>query len=234
MSNQSVIIKSNRYGLIVILDEESDWEKIKKDVAEKFSASAKFFGNAQMAICFRGRKLEASEEEELVQLIEANCQIQVTCLVDEDETTETKMREAVEQAEGKSEHVEEHELANLQDGRFYKGTLRSGQVLESETSIIILGDVNPGARVVSKGNIIVLGALKGNVFVGAAGNEAAFVAALSMEPMQIRIGDVIARSSDGKTPHRKKADDTPKIAFAEDGNIYIEPITKEVLNDIKL
>ena len=44
MSNQSVIIKSNRYGLIVILDEKPDWETIKKEVAEKFSASAKFFG----------------------------------------------------------------------------------------------------------------------------------------------------------------------------------------------
>ena len=87
-------------------------------------------------------------------------------------------------------------LMDLQDGRFYKGTLRSGQVLESETSIIILGDVNPGARVISKGNVVVLGAMKGNAFVGAAGNESAFVAALSMDPMQIRIGDVIARSSD--------------------------------------
>ena len=55
MSNQSVIIKSNRYGLIVILDEKPDWETIKKEVAEKFSASANFFGNAQMALCFQGR-----------------------------------------------------------------------------------------------------------------------------------------------------------------------------------
>ena len=124
---------------------------------------------------------------------------------------------------------------NLKDGRFYKGTLRSGQVMESETSIIILGDVNPGARVISKGNIVILGALKGNVYVGAAGNESAFVAALSMDPMQIRIGDVIARCSDkASVKKKKKAEDTPKIAFVEDGNIYIEPITKEILNDINL
>ena len=123
---------------------------------------------------------------------------------------------------------------NLQDGRFYKGTLRSGQVLESETSIIILGDVNPGARVISKGNVIVLGTLKGNIYVGAAGNENAFVAALSMEPMQIRIGDVIARCSDNGPVKKKKTEDKPKIAYVEDGNIYIEPITKEVLNDINL
>ncbi len=234
MSNQAVIIKSNRYGLVVILDDRPDWDTIKKEVAEKFSASAKFFGNAQMALCFQGRKLSTSEEQELVEVIKKSCQIQVVCLVDENQVTEQHMKQAVEQVAEAYSKPGEPELTNLQDGRFYKGTLRSGQVLESETSIIILGDVNPGARLVSKGNVIVLGALKGNVFVGAAGNESAFVAALSMDPMQIRIGDVIARSSDGAAVRRKKADDTPKIAFVEDGNIYIEPITKDVLNDIKL
>ena len=73
MSNQSVIIKSNRYGLIVILDGQPDWETIKKEVAEKFSASAKFFGNAQMALCFQGRELSAQEEQELVEVISQSC-----------------------------------------------------------------------------------------------------------------------------------------------------------------
>ena len=68
MSNQSVIIKSNRYGLNVVLDEQPDWDTIKKEVAEKFSASAKFFGNAQMALCFQGRPLSTAEEEELVEI----------------------------------------------------------------------------------------------------------------------------------------------------------------------
>ena len=213
MANQPVIIKSNKYGLIVILDAKLSWEELKKEVAEKFSSSAKFFGEVQM-----------------VEVISANCQIQIVSIIDGNEALETQMQKAVEEREENPT-----DLMNLQDGRFYKGTLRSGQVLESETSVIILGDVNPGARVISKGNVIVLGTLKGNIFVGAAGNEAAFVAALSMDPMQIRIGDVIARCSDGApVKKKKKADDTPKIAYVEDGNIYIEPITKEVLNDIRL
>ena len=233
MSNQSVVIKSNRHGLIVVLDEKTDWETLKKDVAEKFRSSAKFFGSVQMALCFQGRKLSFEEELELSDIISENCQIQIACIVDENEATETAMKQALE----RQKQGGDSDLMNLQDGRFYKGTLRSGQVLESETSIVILGDVNPGARVVSKGNVIVLGTLKGNVYVGASGNESAFVAALSMDPMQIRIGDVIARSSDSRpvpSLRKKKEEDTPKIAFVEEGNIYIEPITKEVLNDINL
>ena len=230
MANQPVIIKSNKYGLIVILDAELSMEKLKEEVAEKFRSSAKFFGAAQMAVCFQGRGLSLEEEMELVETISGNCQIRIVSIIDENEELEAQMQRALEEKEKKPA-----DLMNLQDGRLYKGTLRSGQVLESETSVIILGDVNPGARVISKGNVIVLGTLKGNIFVGAAGNEAAFVAALSMDPMQIRIGDVIARCSDGTSvKKKKKVDNTPKIAYVEDGNIYIEPITKEVLNDIRL
>ena len=228
MEKQPVIIKNNKYGLIVILDGDLEFEALQEKVAEKFRASAKFFGETQMALCFQGRKLSQEEEMALVETITGNCRLQVISIVDEDETTEQAMKKAVET------QAEREGLMDLQDGRFYKGTLRSGQVLESETSIIILGDVNPGARVISKGNVVVLGAMKGNAFVGAAGNESAFVAALSMDPMQIRIGDVIARSSDKGQAKKKKTEDVPKIAYVEDGNIYIEPITKDVLNDINL
>ena len=65
-----------------------------------------------------------------------------------------------------------------------------------ETSIIIIGDVKAGAKVVSKGNVIILGSLKGNVYAGSSGNTNAFVVALDMDPVQIRIADTIARSSD--------------------------------------
>ena len=116
-------------------------------------------------------------------------------------------------------------------GQFFKGNLRSGQVLDVETSIIIIGDVKPGAKVISKGNVIILGSLKGNVYAGSSGNQNAFVVALDMDPMQIRIADTIARSPDKP---KKKGVQITKIAFWEDGNIYIEPLDKDVMGDIRL
>ena len=124
-------------------------------------------------------------------------------------------------------------MDNTSAGQFYKGTLRSGQIFESDSSIIILGDVNPGGKVVAKGNVIILGSLKGNVFAGASGNENSFVVALNMDPMQIKIGDVIARSADS-TPRKKDKGIQPKIAFVEDGSIYIENLEQSVLEDIRL
>lgn len=47
----------------------------------------------------------------------------------------------------------------------------------------------------------------------------------------IRIADTIARSPD--KPRKKKEKET-KIAFWEDGNIYIEPLDKDVMGDIRL
>ena len=76
------------------------------------------------------------------------------------------------------------------DGQFYKGTLRGRQVLESEQSIVIIGDVEDGATVASKGNVIVTGTIYGTVIAGAAGRTDAVIAALHMQPKKLRIGGI--------------------------------------------
>jgi septum site-determining protein MinC len=53
---QPVVIKSNKYGLTVILDTQPDFETLKKAVAEKFAESKKFFKGAELAIAFDGRE----------------------------------------------------------------------------------------------------------------------------------------------------------------------------------
>lgn len=215
----SVVIKSNKYGITIILDREVSFEELKKRVAEKFRESAKFFGSVQMAVSLEGRKLSEAEQDEILNVIAENSQIQIVCVVDTDAEKEELFRQSID--------AKLKELST-QSGQFYKGMLRSGQVLETETSIVILGDVNPGAKVISKGNIIILGALKGNAFAGAAGNHSAFVVALEMNPCQIRIADVIARSSDEK----RRIDKEAKIAFIENESIYIEPLSRDILKII--
>ena len=177
-----------------------------------------------MALAFDGRWLSREEQLEIIRVIQENSSLEILCVLDQDELKESYMKQVVEGRQGDRD---------FNTGRFYKGTLRSGQVLESETSIIILGDVNPGATIVSKGNVVVLGSLKGTIHAGAVGNEDAFVAALNMSPVQIRIADAIARSGDGPI-HMKGTATGPMIAYAEEGNIYMEPITKEVINDIRI
>ncbi len=217
----SVVIKGNKYGIVVILDSVLPFEQLIKDVESKFKESSKFFGKASMVITFEGRNLNDSEEHTILDIITENTDISVACVADNDSKREAYFKKTLDE-----------KLAdmNTHTGQFYKGTLRSGQVLESVSSLIILGDVNPGAKIISAGNVIVLGTLKGTVYAGASGDSNSFVLALDMKPVQIRIGDIIARCPDEK---KKKDFGETRIAFVEDNNIYIEPLSKEVLNDIR-
>lgn len=75
--------------------------------------------------------------------------------------------------------------------KFYKSSLRSGQKVEFEGSIVVLGDVNVGAEVIAGENIVVVGCLRGMAHAGAKGNKEAIISATSIEATQIRISNVI-------------------------------------------
>lgn len=228
MSSNSVVIKGNRNGITVVLDENMEYAQLKLQIAEKFEASSKFFGNANMALAFEGRKLSPAQQLEVMDIIMSSSDLNVVCIVDDDSTQDEKFQKAIEASK-------KEEPPASDSGQFYKGTLRSGQVLEAEGSIIVLGDVNPGGRIIAAGNVIVLGSLRGNVVAGVNGNENCFVVALEMNPMQIKIGEVIARCSDSAPKKKSKVKGVePKIAYVEEGNIYIEDLEQEVLEDIRI
>ncbi|MCH5272154.1 MAG: septum site-determining protein MinC [Lachnospiraceae bacterium] len=228
MSN-AVVIKGTTYGFSVFIDEQADFTVICKELGEKFRESSKFFGDAKMAISFDGRPLSDEQQRQLLDIIAENSEVHIVCVIEHNTETEELHRRSLE---------DRLQVLEGATGQFYKGNLRSGQVLETETSIIIIGDVNQGATVTSKGNIIVLGALLGNVYAGAGGNQDAFIVALELDPVQIRIADTIARAPDreGKMPWKRSKEKTkePKIAFRSGENIFIEPVSRTVLNDIKL
>ena len=79
----------------------------------------------------------------------------------------------------------------LTETEYYRTSLRSGQKIENENSVVILGDVNSGAEVISGGNIVVVGTLRGVAHAGAKGNQKAIISANSIEAPQIRIANII-------------------------------------------
>ena len=207
--SQPVVIKGNKHGIIVVLDAEAEFKDLKVQIEEKFKASAKFFGSADMALGFEGRVLSDEQQREVLDIIANVSQLNIICIIDHDEAQDAVFKAAIDQ------------------------TVSAGQVLETEGSIIVLGDVNPGGRIIAGGSVIILGSLRGNVFAGAGGNEDCFVVALEMNPMQIKIGEVIARSSDS-APRKKSKGIAPKIAYVDDSNIYIEDLGPEVFEDIRI
>lgn len=111
----------------------------------------------------------------------------------------------------------------------HHGTLRSGQVLRKAESIVIVGDVNPGAHVISAGDVMIWGKLRGVAHAGAGGDRGAVVAALDFGPTQLRIANVTAvapeakKSGRGLLFWRKPAESRPEVAHVAEGRIVVEP-----------
>ena len=75
--------------------------------------------------------------------------------------------------------------------KIFDGSLRSGNKLEYEGTIVVTGDVNAGAEVIAGGNVIVVGSLRGLAHAGASGNKGAIIAAGIIEAAQVRIAEVV-------------------------------------------
>jgi septum formation inhibitor MinC len=108
-------------------------------------------------------------------------------------------------------------LAEVAATLYHRGTLRGGQTLQQLGSIVVVGDVNPGAELVATGDILVFGSLRGTAHAGAQGDANARVYALDLAPTQLRIATFIA-ADDGTRRARE-----PEVAFIRNDRIAIAP-----------
>ena len=215
----AVVIKGNKAGMSVYLDPELSFHELLQAVEKKFKETARFWGAAQMTLTLEGRSLTPEEEFRLVNTITENSSIEILCLIDSDANRIERCEKALNE-----------KLMELSSntGQFYKGTLRAGDVLESEASIVIIGDVDKGARVAAKGNIIVLGSLKGAALAGISGNINAVVVAFEMAPNQVKISDLnFQKAERGKLLGRG-----PMMILVENGRICSEPIKKNFFSSL--
>ena len=135
--NKLVTIRSNRYGLDIEFDSETEFDQLLEVLGQKFKQSGRFFKDAQMALSFSGRELTRAEEDRVLAVIRENTQIEILCIIEPNDKNEMMYRSVVEQS-----------LSDIykKEGIFYKGTLRKRQILEAEESIVILGDVELGCK----------------------------------------------------------------------------------------
>lgn len=217
----AVVIKSYQNGISLLLDKECSFDELLDEIAFKFSESRPFFGNARMALSIDGRKLNAGEELKILEVIKKNSDVKIACLVGKDEETNKHYIKALEELDRRLPRGES-------DGQFYRGTLKNNQVLETEQSIVVLGDVYPGSAIISTKNVIVLGGLYGEAYAGGNGREGHYVVALEMEPERLKIGDFKYKNT-GKTKWGIKPKVQPKIAYVRNGRLVMEPLTKELL-----
>ncbi len=222
---QSFKLKSYPNGLELLIRPDAEMEVLLQELAEKFQNSRNFFGNLQVSLAISGKKLTEEEEDAILDVIYENSDLQIICLIGNDERLQYLFYSA---EEGKRET----ETGHTPDGQFYRGTLKKGQSLETEHSVIILGDVNAGARVFSRGDVIVLGALSGEVHAGMDEKEGHFVCALEFSPEKLKIGSYKYKKKPDKKLWPGSHKKTPKIATLQGDEIIVNPVTKELLGKI--
>jgi septum site-determining protein MinC len=197
----SIEFKGTKDGLIIHLNEVSDFEYVREQLIKKLEMARNFFAGAKVA-AIEGRSLTENEEKEIIDII--------------------NNRFGMVMVEKNNNSIEKEDIfKGLDEGhtKFLRWTLRSGSKIEFKGNVVVMGDVNPGAEIIAHGNIVVMGALRGVAHAGANGNTKAFVAAIKLQPTKLRIANYIARAPD----RNYYKPEYPEIAFINEDMIIIEP-----------
>ena len=180
---KSVIkILSNRNNIVIKIDESATEKTILKELKEKLPKLSEFYEEEKTPILVTGKMIKSDTIDKIQKLIHEFINVKV-----EFDSPRTMGLNCI-----KKDFKKEIESSET---KFFKSSLRSGQMIEFEGSIVILGDVNYGAEVVAEDNIVVLGVLRGMAHAGAKGNVDAIIAAHRIDSPQIRIASKIKERS---------------------------------------
>lgn len=198
-----VTIKGTKDGLVFFMDDTCSFDELLQDLKEKIEGShQQILSGPLIRVSLRLGKRYCSPEqqEQMTQIIRQRGNL-VIHTIDADVITK---EEAIAERLKSSFTVKTH-------------TVRSGQVLEFDGDILLLGDVNPGGTVKSTGSIFVIGNLRGIAHAGINGDNQVIIAAASMLPTQLRIADVISR------PGEEWAENSgaTEFAYLEDGTMKV-------------
>ncbi len=229
MNHELVSFKGTREGLTITLG-DGEWRETMNELAAQLSRprAQSFFRGAHVLLETGNRAIDVLKIEELIALLSQNG-MTLSSVQGEQHTQEAfeQVRAALQPPETIVEAKEETPSSPIAPATPADGTqailihrtVRSGQRYGYAGSVIVIGDINPGAEVVADGDIIVWGKLRGVVHAGASGNDNAMVGALSLTPTQLRIGRYIARAPD----ERRQWHSAAEIAHVRDGQIVVEP-----------
>ena len=187
-----ISINLKRNEIVIKINEDATQEEIVNDLKKKLPELKKLYKEEKTPITVTGKILKNKEIDEIQELIKDKIDVQIEF----DSPKSLGLYSIKKTFEKKTE---------ISETRYYRGSLRSGQKMESEGSLVILGDVNSGAEVMAADNIVVLGVLRGLAHAGAKGNKQAIIAAGLLDTVQIRIANIVKEIDRDEEPLHKQA-----------------------------
>lgn len=171
-------ISMKKDEIVVRISEGAEFIEIMECLNKKIPALKKLYKTEKTPITVVGKVLKNKEITEVKNLIQENINVEVNF-----DSPKVLGLHGIKK-------TFEQEINNSET-KFHKGSLRSGQKIEFEGSLVVLGDVNAGAEVIAGENIVVLGVLRGLAHAGAKGNKKAIIASNLIESPQIRISNIV-------------------------------------------
>ena len=173
-----ITINLRKDNIIIKINEDSSQEEIVYMLRKKIPELKKLYQGETTPIVITGKVLKNKEIDEIQELIKRYLDVNIKF-----DSPRTLGLHGITRTYNK-------EIATSET-KFHRVSVRSGQKIEFEGSIIVLGDVNDGAEVIAGENIVILGILRGLAHAGAKGNKDAMIAASSIEAPQLRIANVV-------------------------------------------
>lgn len=186
----SINLKKNE--IVIKINDEAEQYEIITNLKKKISDLKKMYKDEKTPIKVTGKILKNKEIDEIQKIIKENIDVEIDF-----DMPKSLGLSSITRTFNK-------EIATSET-KFHKGSLRSGQKLETEGSLVILGDVNSGAEIMASENIVVLGALRGLAHAGAKGNKQAIISAGLLDTVQIRIANIVKEIDRDEEPLHKQA-----------------------------
>ena len=173
-----ITINLKKDDIVIKINEDFSQEDIMYSLRKKIPELKKLYQSEKTPIVITGKVLKNREIDEIQELIKKHLDVKIKF-----DSPRTLGLHGITKTYCK-------EIATSET-KFHRGSVRSGQKVEFEGSIVVLGDINAGAEVIAEENIIVLGEIRGLAHAGAKGNREAIIAANKIACPQIRIADKI-------------------------------------------
>ena len=221
MSEEMVKIKGGRSGLSLTFAPEASFEDILHHLQGKLESGSGFFLRGTMVFLPRDVLTDA-QREKLQKLFHEHgliCRVQPLEGENHLEKSQAASAPAAESQPQAAPAASQN--PDVQEMLVVNKTVRGGQEIRTKSSVLVCGNVNPGAQIIAGGSIDVRGICRGMVHAGAFGDTSAIVVADHLMPTQIRIASFIARSPDHMDMTEKA-----ERASIKDGQIVIEPIER--------
>jgi septum site-determining protein MinC len=195
--DKAAVFKGSKEGIVLLVNPDLDFTSIINFLSKTLEERKLFFSGASLLLDTNDRIFS---EEELKNLGSLFQKYGVSFRI---------------KGEEKIYGTEFLNLSNLQEEKMavVTHTMRSGQSIKFDGSVVVLGDINEGAEVNASKNVYVFGIVRGII------NAGEKIISLGFQPIRMSIGRKMLEVAPSDKSYRK-----PRVAELENGEIVFKVI----------